>query len=487
MLLELETRLVERARRYALSGALPVKPLIVFLLGFGLRAAIILTNPIIWGTDAMMRLFDRHALLKGHQLPMLQLMISGVSIISTDPMLVRLMMALIGAAAGLGFYWLTADLFGEKVAFPAALLFVTHPYVLAASTVPNQEILMLASLFFAFHFFNTERWWAASACLAVASLTRHEAWAACPVLALTYVLRGERTVAGAVKAALLFGWMPVLWVLAQRGLAPTGHFVAEPIRSVWRLQRLAYIGWVTTKFTPIPVLALCVAGALRIVKQSSQIDWRLWMQIAFVALIAIALLFSAHGGTPDPERYVSSHEAHIPIYLALLISAVGFAEWPRWNRAIVATSMIMGIAGAAWYVHYQSSFPDVQLDFRVARYLDRSLKGAEHALILATPIKAEMARTYLDKARETGGEDGFRQARAELQEMSRTPPDYQRVVVHSQLGRERLIASPVGCSEWVALWNDYPVAFRDLDGAAPVDVLRCGPLSVTLFKRQCAR
>ena len=143
-----------------------MKMLVVFLLGFVLRAAIILSNPIVWGGDTIIRLFDRHTLLKSYQLPLLQVLISGVSTISMNPRLVQFLMAVIGAIAGVGFYLLAADFIGEKFALPAALLFVTHPYILAVSTVPFQEILMLAALFFAFHLFYNEHWIAASLLLA---------------------------------------------------------------------------------------------------------------------------------------------------------------------------------------------------------------------------------------------------------------------------------------------------------------------------------
>src|SRR5437588_7596934 len=104
-----------------------MRSLVIFLLGFVLRAAIIVTNPIIFGGDTMIRLADRYTLVKAHQLPMLQILIAGVSTVSMDPVLVRYLMAVMGAAAGVGFYWLAADLFGEKWALPAALLFVTNP------------------------------------------------------------------------------------------------------------------------------------------------------------------------------------------------------------------------------------------------------------------------------------------------------------------------------------------------------------------------
>ncbi len=376
-----------------------MKPLLVFLLGFVLRVAIIISNPIIWGGDTVIRLFDRNTFgRRGHQLPMLQVLISGVSMVSMNPVLVQYMMAMIGTVAGLGFYWVVADLCGEKWAFPAALLFITHPYVLAISTVPFQEILMLAALLFAFHFFYTEKWWLASICLAIACLTRYEAWAACPVLAVAYVWRKDRTLLGCGKAAVLFGWMPAVWVLSNHGLTSTGHFVVERSVSVWRLQRYAYLAWVTVKFTQLPVLILAAGSAALWYKDRSRIDWRWWIPDCLRrGCFSLAVPFSAHGVMPDPERYVTSREAVIPMFLVLLCAALGLALWPQWNRALTALSMVLGVAQAFWYVRVESADRSVQLDYRVAQYLDSSVHNGERVLILPSPVDEGMTKQYLDK------------------------------------------------------------------------------------------
>jgi hypothetical protein len=462
-----------------------MKLFLVFLLGLLLRVAIIVTNPIIWGGDTIIRLFDRHTLSKGHQLPMLQVLISGVSMISMDPVLVQYLMALIGAVAGLGFYWLVSDLCGENWAFPAALLFITHPYVLAVSTVPFQEILMLAGLLFAFHFFYTESWWLASICLALACLTRYEAWVACPVLATAYVWQKDRTLRGALKAAVLYGWMPVAWILAHHGLTSTGHFVIERSLSIWRLQRYAYLGWITVKFTQLPVLMLAAAAAWRLYRDRSRIDWRWWILIAFVGLFLVAVPFSAHGVMPDPERYVTSREAYIPMCFVLLLAALGLTLWPRWRRVVVTLSMVMGVAEAFWYVRVESADRSVLLDYRVAQYLDHSVHGGEHVLILANTASGGMGRQYLEKAYETGGEEGLRQARVDLQSVADTPPDFRRVVVYSHLSRDRFLIPPATCGDWVAVWSDYPEAGRELAGTKPVEVIRYGSDAVNILRRDC--
>jgi len=462
-----------------------MKALAVFLIGFALAASIIFTNPIIFGGDTLLRLMNRDHLLMGHQLPMLQVLIAGVTKMSPNAVWIRYLDAVIGGIAGVGFFRMIRDLFGEKWAFPAGLLFVSNPFFLALSTVPFQEMLMLAGLLFAFHFFYTEKWLAASLALAIACLTRYEAWAACPVLALAYIWHKDRSILGWLKAAVLFGWMPVVWVLAKHGLSSPGHFVIESSLTFGRLQRYVYLGWIAAKNTQIPVLLLAMAGVWRLYKERVLMDWRLAVQIAFVALFLISIPFSAHGVMPDPERYVTAREAVIPIYFVILMSVLGLLKWPRWTRAIVAVSVVLGAIGGHLYVWRETSKPDVQLSYRLAKYLDNKMVTGERVLILSKPITEDMLQGYLSKAQQTGGEEGLRQARLELQQADLRGTDYARTVVHSHLGLDRLLAPPAACGEWVAVWSDYPDAARELAGAQPVDVLRSGPMSVTILRRKC--
>ena len=459
--------------------------LLVLSIGFVLRVIFIVSTPITWGGDTIIRLFDRFSLTKAHQLPALQFLIAGVSLVSMDATLVRYLMAVIGAVAGLGFYWVAKDLFGEKLALPATLLFISHPFILAESTVPFQEILMLAGLLLAFHFFYNEHWIAASLAFAVACLTRYEAWAACPVLAIAWFLRKDRSPSGALKAALLFGWAPALWILAHAGLTQRGHYVIETSLSLWRLQRYVYLGWITAKFSQLPVLVLAGAGAWYLLRDRSPLDWRFRIQLAFLALFLMAIPFSAHGVMPDPERYVTSREAHIPMLILLLFAAAGLAHWPRWQRALVLSCVALGIPMAFWYVHTQTVFPDLQLDYRVAQYLDRSLPPGQSVLLLTTPLASDLAGQYISEVKKTGTPEDLLEAQREIQAAVLTPPDYQRVVVYSHLNRGQLLASPAACAEWAVVWNEYPDAARALAGAKPVEILRSGPLSASILRRHC--
>ena len=457
----------------------------VFSVGFALAAGIIYSNPIIFGGDPLNRLLHRDRLVMGHQLPMLQVLIFGVTQISTSPSLVRYLVAFIGALAGVGFYWVVADLFGEKWALPAALLFVSNPFFLAQSTVPYQEGLMLAGLLFSFHLFYRERWLASSIVLAIACLTRYEAWAAAPVLALTYVVRNDRRFIGWLTGATLFGWMPVAWIVANRGLSSRSHFVVESSLSIWRLERYVHLGWTLVRYTQFPVLVLAGLGAWWLYKDRSRIDWRMKMQVAFVGAFLIAIPFSAHGVEPDPERYVTSREVFIPIYFVLLLAALGLSRWQRWTRSIVLLSVVLGATGGYWYVWRETHRPEVQLAYRLAKYLDNSVHGDERALVLAKPIDEVVAQSYLERVRRTKGEDAWHEAQAEIQEAGTAGTDYQRVLAHSRLSRSQLLSLPGECAEWVAVWSDYPDAARELAVGKQVDVLASPPMRITILQRPC--
>jgi hypothetical protein len=458
----------------------------IFLLAFVLHAIVIVVDPIIFGGDTIMRLLHRNDFLMGHQLPMLQVLISGVTRISPDPLLVRYLMALIGAVATVGFYWMVRDMLGERWAVGGAIFFMSNPFFLALSTVPYQEILMLAGLVFAFHFFYTENWIAASLCLAIACLTRYEAWAACPVLALAYVWRKDRTPLGWLKAAALFGWMPVAWILANRGaLTSPGHFVVESSLSIARLQRYPYLAWVAARSTQITVVFMAAVGAFRLYKNRSLIDWRLQLQVAFVILFLLAIPFSAHGVMPDPERYITTREAHIPICFVVLLATLGLAQWPRWATTIVAISAALGVVGAIHIAQIQTSTPDFQLPYRLAKYLDGAVKDHERVLVLARPVPEDVANVYFEKVRRTGGEQGLRRAQLELKTSDLKPANYERLVAYSRLGSDRLLTPPATCGEWVVVWSDYPEAARELADAQPVEVLQSGPMSVTVLRRRC--
>src|SRR5947209_6605597 len=198
-----------------------MRPAIIFGSGLALRLALIARFPLIFGGDPLERMLHRDRILVSHQLPLLQLVIAGVSLLTANYVAVMGAMAAIGAGVGLAFYLLARDVLEERVAFLAGLLISVEPLVAAHSIVPYQESLMLVCVLLAFHYFYSDHYALASIWLALGCIARYEAWIAAPVLAVAYWRRGR----GLVRGLALFGWAPVTWMIFRSGLAPEGSYV----------------------------------------------------------------------------------------------------------------------------------------------------------------------------------------------------------------------------------------------------------------------
>src|SRR6185503_6896778 len=178
-----------------------------------------------------------------HNLPLIQAIVHYIYAVQPDPMLVRYAVSIIGAAAGVGFYFLMSELVPKTEAFRGALLFVACPLILPTSTVPYNDILMAAGALGAIHGAVTQRWFLACACLGVACLGRYESWLLCPIIAFVY-LRADRWSASRIlQAAVLFGWAPAAWIIYNGGhLTPPGTVGAEGSVTFERFFRWAYVG-----------------------------------------------------------------------------------------------------------------------------------------------------------------------------------------------------------------------------------------------------
>ena len=473
-------------------------PWALLLIGLILHAWLIVCWPIVFGGDTVLRMANRDHILLSYQLPALQAALHYLAKISPSVALARSFMAVVGAVAGVGFFLLTGHFMEVRKAFLAALLFASNPFLLALSTVPYQEILMLAGIFFAFHFFLSGNYWAASLCLGVACLTRYEAWAACPVLLAGFLLKRKRTAVEAVKAAVLFGWAPLAWMAYRHGVSPAGTFVIETAISPWRLMRYVYLGWITAKNTPFPVLILAAIGLLAIWRERT---WRLrgaWLLIAFLALFLISILFSAHGVSPDPERFVTAREAHLLISAIILAAGFGLGRLDRITMLLFALGFGFGLWSAWRFVARECSSPSVQLSYDLARYLDRTLQDDEKAILLVQPIPKPLIDAFLDKTLALGGPAALEEAKRVMRSLDTSPPDYQRTLIHSRLGKRRLLSfgsalaadrGEEAHAQWIVVWSDFTpgnaveerIYESQVKGKQPVRMLQRGPLSAAIY------
>ena len=472
----------------------------VAIAGVILHAWLIFEWPIIFGGDTILRMANRDHILLSYQLPGLQAGLHYLAAISNSAVLARCLMGAIGTVAGLGFYFLATCFLDTRRAFVTALLFVSNPYVLALSTVPYQEILMLAGVLFAFYFFLSGRPAAASLSLAVACLTRYEAWAACPVLVLAVAVERKWRPREVVKAGLLYGWAPLAWLIYRGGIAPGGTYVLDGSISLARLMRYVYLGWITAKNTPIPVWALALAGFVAVTRGRKWRQPGLLILLCFLGVFLVSILFSAHGVAPDPERFVTAREAHLLIMAVVLLAGFGLGEPTRITLALATLGAGLGIYGSARIVIRETSAPDVQLSYDLARYLDSTLGDNERAIILVKPFPHELLQSYLDKVYRDGGAAALADARRVMRNMNTSPPDYQRTLVHSRLGtrllnfggvegEESKDSEDLPPAEWVAVWSNFTpgnslerrIFETALEGQRPVQTLKSGPLSIAIY------
>jgi hypothetical protein len=452
----------------------PYYAAIVFCAALAPRLWLIHSFPVIFGGDSVVRLANRDRILLSYQLPLLQGALHYLSVVTSDPLAVRYLMAFAGAAAGLAFYAMTRALLGgstsaSTAAFQTALWFATSPFVIAFSIVPYQEILMLAGLFAAFAFAFKGEWTIAGIVLGLACLTRYEAWLACPVLAVAFLLEKGHRPAEIAKAVFWFGWAPLGWILIHGGVTPGGTYAAESAFRLERFYRYVYLGWITVKNTPLPVLLLALFGAWVFWKRRLIAERRYQMLTAFVVLFLAAVLLSAHGERDQPERFVTAREAHILLAATVLLAGLGVSALRRFRWTLVLAGSIVGLGMAHRFVANETSQPPFALSYQAARYLDEHVRGGEQVVVLAQGVPAELLARYLDKAEQSGGVAGREKALAVLLVLDTSPPNYQRILVHSRLGKEQLrsvaslpanlVRAPAPAlppaPRWVVLWSDF--------------------------------
>ena len=469
--------------------------LIVFGAGLLLKVALIALFPALYGGDTVLHLRNHESIFLGHQLPMLQMLIFASYKITTYPMFFRVVMALIGATAGAGFYLLCRRVVSHEAAFWAALFFVSNPFLNEISIVPFQEILMLGALCFCVYFYASGRLAAASLLLGIACLTRYEAWIACPALLVHYWAGHRFERRKLLSAFALFCWAPALWIGGHLGLSSPGTYVIEMPRSALRLVRWLYLGWIAIKDTPALVVLLSLLGLYAVHKR------RLFRQPAvllfgcFAAAFLIAILFSAHGdprpGSDNAEAFVTSREATLIVGYVLILAGIGLEYLLRRQRQLAlwlgGAAVVLGVAQSAQFVAKETAQPDVALSYGAARYLNAHVSKADRVLVLAKAFTENDWKLYFQTVEQLEGERGLAEARSKFRQTDHSPISFQRIAVQTSLPEQRLFASAdLDSVEWIVVWSDYtgPIGLsRHLLKLQQAEELDAGTLRVRIFRR----
>ena len=431
-----------------------------------LRLGLMAAHPALFGGDSVVRLANADRIALSYQLPALQACIHAIAAFWPGQWGARLFVVVVGGVAAAGLFRFARTLMQERAALAAAVFFAVNPFLAAYSIVPYQEMLMLAGLSWAFAWAMEGREGPAAAALALACLTRYEAWLACPALLWLSWRLGNRSGPGLFALAALYGAAPLGWMLWNGGLTPAGSFAVESALTPERLWRWAYLSWIVIRhgwfLAPLAALG---AWSLARERRLRRPEWQ--AVIAFGALFAVGILLSAHGEREQPERFVTAREAHLPLAFVCLLAGQGLSMLRRGELAAAVAVAMVSVLAAQRFVASETAAPRVALALQGARLLGAHVGGDETVAVLAKPVPADALERFLRIAERQGGAEGRARAIETLRNMHAEPPDYQRILVQTRLGREQLRSLaelPVPGAEeahepfepdWVLAWSDF--------------------------------
>ncbi len=357
---------------------------VIGLVAFTLRAALIAVYPFVYGGDPIIRLIESDRILISYQLPGLQVVIFSVHALGGGVVWSRLAVAAFSALAAAGLCRLVALRWSRGVAVLSGLIFACNPYVVYFSAVPYQFPLVLAAVHWGLYFYLRRdadaripsRIALCSMCVGIACLTRYEAWIFAVCLAVAWVLspkrrQGTQDQSLALRALIgvaLFGWGPITWLAFHRAITPPGTFVIGGIDEWGQLLRPLTTGAILLGLSGPLIVAVSMVG-LGSVWRELRGPRRAWwiFGLAWLACSSIALVFSAHPVEPPSPRltvlleflgidptsgmFVTPREGHLYVSLLSIVAALGvarIAEGGRRNSAFSIQHSAFGVRRRDW-------------------------------------------------------------------------------------------------------------------------------------------
>jgi hypothetical protein len=436
---------------------------VLFAIGLLARLPLVFAYPAVHGDDSALRLARSDELLVGYWLPLPQLVVYLTRALAPDPCWTRVVFSLFGALTPVALGALVAATAGILAARSAGVLAALHPLLVYYSTVPYQEVLALPLLLLAALALQQGRDLRAGLAVGCASLSRYEAWIAAGLAALA---RRDRP----LRAAALFGWAPLAWLLVWHGLGPPGSFVLDLDPGAARLPRLAFLAGKLREYGGDLLIALALLGIV-VAWRRRLVAWA-WGG-AFVLLYLAAQLAVGHEFPPG-SGLVSERMAHVPALAACALAGLALGEaqqaCARRGRivpAAAAACLLLAWLGTGWLqrsralVAAANDAPSLRLAFEVARLADRELSPAGRLAVEAPPPPAAAVEAYLHKLERAGGD----LERARTIVLQAPPPDVVRI--RAQLARppKTVIVAGEAPAELVAVFDDAPEPQRHAAGA----------------------
>lgn len=431
--------------------------LLLFTLGLALRLPLVFTYPAVHGGDSVLRLARSDTLILGLWLPLPQLVVFMARAVAPDPVWTRLAFVLAGSLVALALAWVVAATAGRAAGCAAGVLGSLHPLLAYYSLVPYQESLMLLLLLAGAGSLLRGNAWLASLTVGLACLCRYEAWIAA---ALIIAARWRAP----LRALALFGWAPLLWVAAWRGLAPAGSYVLDTDRAAGRLSKLPFLFAKLREYSGDTLLLLALAGAIAAAWRRP----RRWAWGAAFLVIFLAAQFAIGLEHPPGSGRLNERMAHVP---ALALCALGglalgsLSERLTWRSiplgAAVTAALLAGL-GLRWahrveaLVAEANRDPSLRLAVDVARFAHLHLPPGGRLAVAAPPVEPQAIDAYIRKVEAAGGD--VARARALGIELASHSPDLDRIAAHLPRPPGTAIRAGRGVASLVAVFDDAPDA-----------------------------
>jgi hypothetical protein len=451
---------------------------VLLALALTLRLPLLLAYPGIYGGDSVARLAHSDQLVLAYQLPLPQLLVFLIRAVLPDPFWTRLAFALIGALLAPALARVVRGVWGVSAGRAAGVLAAVHPLLAYYSLVPYQESLMLLLLLHGAAALQAQQTARGSVALGLACLCRYEAWFAA---ALAMVAHRRRT----WRAALLFGWAPLLWIAVWGGLSPAGTYVLDVDPAAGRLARMPFLLGKLREYSGSALCLLAAAGlGVALWRRNRRAAWG----AAYVALALLSIVAAGHEFPPGSGR-VSERLIHIPVVAmcALAGLAVGaLAEGrPAVLRGALAASIlaVVGLSAARRteaLVAEANRDPDVLLAQSVAAFAGPRVSNGDHLAVAAPIVGIDAIEAYVQKVARSGGDADT--ARRIGRELARRAPDADRVAAHLPRPPGTVVAPEDTRARWIAVYDDAPEAASWRSGPAVARFAE-GARGVTVYAR----
>lgn len=436
--------------------------LLSFLLAATVRMALAVVFPIVHGGDASARLAHADTLVLGYQLPLPQLFVALGKTVSDDPVVVRLIFSLWGAALAAGMTALLALFVSSRAALFAALLFALDPLLVHYSIVPYQEPVAYALVAWAFWFTATGRGPIGAVAMAAACLCRYEAWLFLPAFVW---------ISGSPRVAALAG-LPVLgWIAWWRGLAPDGLYVLDIDLQANRLSRIAFL---TGKFIEYETPLVLVLAAAALVLAAKNRD-RAVGRFALLLAVVIGIVVGFGHEYPPGSGLMSERLIHLPVIGCLCLAALTLDRLAARSRPAYALCLAACLVFAGRNARFEVGLlraaardPDLALARRVADVLDANRAPSECVSVAAPPVDPAALQAYVSKVGASFGD--VERARARAAELAESSPDRDRIAAHLK-AKTGTVRAAAGCPILVIIDDSLATPAR----ATLVAELSAGP------------